>query len=175
MHSLVFLIGYRGCGKTTVAKELAKQLKYECVDSDQQVETRAGKRIAEIFSEEGEAAFRDLESKAIAEICERQKTVVALGGGAVLREENRNRLAKAGVVVWLTASVDTLAERLAADSATLAMRPNLTAAGGKAEIAAILSERTPLYRQCATLVIDTEGKRPTEIAKEISTQLDRTK
>ena len=83
---------------------------------------------------------------------------MALGGGAVLREENRRAIRAAGPVVWLTASVDTILERLAADPATASRRPNLTTAGGRAEIEALLATRTPIYRECATLVVDTEGK-----------------
>ena len=86
------------------------------------------------FADDGEAAFRDLEATSRRELCRRRRTVVALGGGAVLREENRRAIRAAGPVVWLTASVDTILERLAADPATASRRPNLTTAGGRAEI-----------------------------------------
>ena len=85
----IFLIGYRGTGKTSVARELAGQLGYDWVDADDVVEQQAGKTIAAIFADEGEAAFRDWEARVVAALSRKRRTVVALGGGAVLREENR--------------------------------------------------------------------------------------
>jgi shikimate kinase len=167
----IFLIGYRGTGKTAVARELAARLDYEWVDADNIVEKRAGKSIAAIFADEGEAAFRELESHAVVTLSSGRRAVVALGGGAVLRAESRKVICAAGQVVWLTASVETIMERLAADPATATRRPNLTTAGGRAEIEALLAERTPLYRQCATLVVDTEGKTAAEVADEIVANL----
>ena len=167
----IFLIGYRGTGKSAVARELAAHLRFESIDADEVVEHRAGKSIAEIFAEDGEAAFRELESRVVADLCGKGSAVIALGGGAVLREENRAAIAAAGPVIWLTASVDIISARLAADDVTASRRPNLTAAGGWAEIEALLAERTPIYRACATLVVDTEGKTPAEVADEIVAQL----
>jgi shikimate kinase len=163
----IFLIGYRGTGKSSVARELAQRLRYDWVDADDEIERRTGKTIAAIFAEEGESAFRALESQLILELCGLRRTVVALGGGAVLREENRQSIAGAGPVVWLTASVDAIQQRLADDRSTAGRRPNLTAAGGRAEIETLLAERTPLYRACATLEVDTEGRAPAEVADAI--------
>ena len=163
----VFLIGYRGTGKSTVARALAERLGFDCLDTDEFVEQRAGKSIAEIFADQGEAAFRDLETQVVREVSAAQRTVVALGGGAVLREENRKAIMAAGPVVWLTASVDSILMRLAADDTTAGRRPNLTAAGGRAEIESLLSQRTPVYRDCATLIVDTEGKTAAQVADEI--------
>ena len=92
-----------------------------------------------IFAEEGEAAFRDLEASAVAALSRKRRVVVALGGGAVLREENRRAICGAGPVVWLTAGVDTILERLAADAATASRRPTLTTAGGRAEVEELLA------------------------------------
>jgi len=167
----VFLIGYRGTGKTTVACELAARSGYEWVDADAVVEQQAGKTIADIFLEEGEGAFRELESLAVAALSRERRTVVALGGGAVMREENRRAICGAGPVVWLTAGVDSILARLAADGATASRRPDLTKMGGRAEIEALLAERTPLYRECATLIVDTEGKSAAEVADEIAARL----
>jgi shikimate kinase len=160
----IFLIGYRGTGKSSVARELAKRLEYDWVDADDEIERRVGKNIAAIFSDEGEAAFRDAEAAVVADLVGRRRTVVALGGGAVLRAENRRAIAAAGPVVWLTASVDTIVRRLAADQSTAARRPNLTPAGGTAEVENLLAQRTPLYRQCATLVVDSDDKTPAQVA-----------
>ena len=163
----VFLIGYRGTGKSTVARELAQRLGYEWADADDEIERRTGKPIAAIFSDDGESAFRDWESGVVAELCARRRTVVALGGGAVLREANREAVRAAGPVVWLTAAVDTILARLEADQTTAARRPKLTTLGGRAEVEAILAQRTPIYLGCATLVVDTEAKTAAQVADEI--------
>jgi shikimate kinase len=167
----VFLIGYRGTGKSTVARHLADRLGYDAVDADEEIERRAGKSIAAIFAEDGEAAFRDLESQLVDELARRRRTVIALGGGAVLRDTNRNAIRGAGPVIWLTAPVDAIVERLAADPATAGRRPNLTKTGGRQEVEAVLAERTPIYRQCATLTVDTVGKTCAQVADEIAAHL----
>lgn len=163
----IFLIGYRGCGKTTVAKALASELGYDWVDVDVEIGARAGKSIADFFSEQGESAYRDLESEVVADLCERSRAVVALGGGSVIREQNRQQISGVGPVVWLTASVDKLHERINADPNSQANRPSLTSLGGRDEIETVLGERTPAYRECATLEIDTEGKPVARIVAEI--------
>jgi len=167
----IFLIGYRGTGKSTVARHLAERLEYDWMDSDEEIERRAGKSIAAIFSKEGEAAFRNWEGRVVAELASLRRTVVALGGGAVLRQANRIAIRAAGPIVWLTAPVDAIIARLAADPATPGRRPNLTKTGGRQEIEALLAERTPLYRECATLVVNTDGKTCAQVADEIATNL----
>jgi shikimate kinase len=167
----ILLIGYRGTGKSTVARHLAERLGYDFVDADAEIERRAGKSIAAIFAEDGEAAFRDFETRLVAELSGLQRTVVALGGGAVLRETNRNAIRAAGPVVWLTAPVDVIVARLAADPTTARRRPNLTKIGGREEVEALLAERTPIYRQCATLVVNTDGKTCAQVADEIAANL----
>src|SRR5262245_38609341 len=129
-ESPIFLIGYRGTGKTSVARELAVRLGIDWVDADDVVERDAGKNIAAIFAEGGEAAFRDWEARVVTALSRKRRAVIALGGGAVLRPENRRTISGVGPVVWLTASVDTILERVAADSSTASRRPNLTTAGG---------------------------------------------
>jgi shikimate kinase len=168
----IILIGYRGTGKSTVARELAELLGYDWVDADTIIEERAGKSIAAIFAGDGEPAFRDLEVAIVSELARRRRTVIALGGGAVLRDANRVAIHSAGFVVWLTASVDAIVERIAADSTTAGRRPQLTAAGGRTEVEALLAVRTPLYRECATIVVDTEGKTAAELADEIAAKLN---
>ena len=167
----IFLIGYRGTGKTTVARELAGRLGFGALDADDIIEEQAGKTIARIFAEDGEAAFRDFEAIAVHALCHERRMVVGLGGGAVLRDENRRAICGAGPVVWLTACVDTILARLAADPATAKRRPNLTPIGGRVEIDELLANRTPLYRECATLIVDTDGKSAAEVADEIATRL----
>jgi shikimate kinase len=163
----IALIGYRGTGKTTVAQALAMRLGWDWVDADDVVELRTGKSIAAIFADEGQDAFRDLEAQVVAELCARSRVVIALGGGAVMREANRMALRQCRDIVWLTASPETIETRLAADPTTAGRRPNLTNAGGRNEIERLLTERTPNYRACATLEVDTENKAPADIADEI--------
>jgi len=167
----LFLIGYRGSGKSTVARLLGLRLARPWFDSDEEVEFGAGKSIAAIFADEGEAAFRDLESRAIGELAQREQCVVALGGGAVMRPENRSAIRRAGKVVWLRASAATLWQRISADRTTSARRPALTSYAGIDEITALLAERDPVYRQCAHLSIETEGKTPAQLAEEIFERL----
>lgn len=166
----IFLIGYRGTGKTTVARLVAQRLGRESIDADKEIERRSGKTIAAMFADDGEPAFRDVESAVMSDLA-RTSLVVSTGGGAVLREANRAAMQNAGPIVWLTANVDTIAARIAADAATARLRPNLTAVGGKAEIEAVLADRTPIYEACATFVVDTEDKTPAEVADEILAQL----
>lgn len=170
-ESPIFLIGYRGTGKTTVARELAARLGFRAVDSDDVVEAEAGKTIARIFAEDGEPAFRELEAKAVNALSRERRVVVGLGGGAVLREENRRAIRAAGPVIWLQAGIDTILARVTADPMTADRRPNLTTGGGQAEVEVLLAKRAPLYRECATIIVDTEGKSAGEVVDEIVRRL----
>jgi shikimate kinase len=167
----IALIGYRGTGKTTVARLLAESLACDWIDSDDEIERTASKSIAEIFAGDGEPHFRDLETAALRRLCQQDNTVLALGGGAVIRRENREILSAVGHVVWLEADVDTIFHRVAADATTAARRPNLTIGGGREEIAQLLADRTPVYRECATLAVDTLDKSPQQVAREILAQV----
>lgn len=167
----IFLTGYRGTGKTTVARALSERLGWQWIDADVELEARAGRSIAEIFATDGEGLFRDLENQVLAELVTRTNLVVATGGGVVLREQNRKLLEQAGIVVWLEADIDTIAGRLSADTTTAGRRPNLTAHGGRLEIERLLAEREPLYRQSARLTIHTAGRSPDTIAEQILAEL----
>ncbi|MEM8943639.1 MAG: shikimate kinase [Planctomycetota bacterium] len=171
--SPIALIGYRGTGKTTVARLLAAKLSLDWVDADVEVELKAGRSIAAIFEDAGESAFRDFESDVVDKLCARDRLVLALGGGAILRAENRERIATCSEVVWLRATAATIAERILGDPTTAGRRPNLTNRGGRHEIEQLLTDREPFYRSCATLEVDTESKDPADIADEIVAQLGR--
>jgi shikimate kinase len=162
----VFLIGYRGTGKSTVAQLLAARLGWEAVDADAVLETRAGRSIRHIFLEDGEATFRRLEAAVLKRLCRRQHQVVATGGGVVLRPGNRRRLREAGGVIWLFADAKTLWRRLQADPLTAERRPDLSV-GGLAEIREMLEVREPLYRACANLAVNTTGREPAEVVRGI--------
>jgi shikimate kinase len=163
----LFLIGYRGTGKTTVARLLAEALGWPWLDADQVLEQRVGRPIAEIFADGGEPLFRDLEAAVVTDLASRDQHVIALGGGAILRDANRQAIAAAGKIVWLRADPETIHKRLASDSATHQRRPALTTRGGLAEIEQLLTQRTPLYDQLADWRIDTAGKTPSQVAAEI--------
>ena len=156
MSRILSLIGYRGTGKSTVGKRLARRLNWDWVDSDHEIESRAGQTIKQIFATEGEPAFRELERTAIVDLLRRDRLVLSTGGGAILNPETRHDLKGAGPVIWLKASVQTIASRILHDSATAARRPNLTSQGGIDEIREVLALREPLYHECATMEIETE-------------------
>ena len=159
------LIGYRGTGKSSVGRILANRLNRPFVDSDAQIELRAGRPIASIFAESGEAVFRDWEERILLEsTAEDTGAVLATGGGAVVRESNRSKLREFGVVVWLQATPEVLASRLSASPKALADRPSLTTAGTLPEIAEVLDARLPLYRVTADFEVATEGKSPERVA-----------
>ena len=120
---VITLVGYRGCGKSSVAPLLAAALGWSWVDSDDVVETQAGCSIRQIFESEGEPGFRVRETAALRDLLGRTQLVIAAGGGAVLAEENRRMMTAAGPVVWLQASDETLASRISGDSATGQRRP----------------------------------------------------
>ena len=168
---LLFLIGYSGTGKTTVARHLAERLGGAWFDADVEIERRAGKSIATIFAQEGEAEFRNWETAVVADLAQEHNAVVALGGGAVLREANRHVLLGRGKIVWLKADPQTLYERLSNDTGTSERRPNLTPWGGLAEIVEVLATRTPIYEQMADLTVDTVNKSPAAVAGEILARL----
>ncbi len=163
----IVLIGYRGTGKTTVAQELAQRIGWSWVDTDAEIERAAGTTIADVFATQGEPAFRDLESRIIAQVAQRERTILATGGGAVLRDENRLRLRACGRVVWLRAAVDTIHRRLQEDARSAAQRPALTQYGEREEIQRLLAVREPLYRQCADLIVDTDEHSPQAVVEHI--------
>jgi shikimate kinase len=164
---VVTLIGYRATGKTTVAPPLARRLQFESIDADTELERRVGRSVRAIFEAEGETGFRTRERALLAELLLRDRLVLAAGGGAVLDPETRNRMRAAGPVVWLRARVETIERQIAADPMTRERRPNLTVAGGRSEIEALLAIRNPLYRDTATLTIDVDHRTIEEVVDAI--------
>ena len=154
-----------------MARGVAQLLGWDWVDSDDQIEQRAGMTIAEVFAQRGEPGFRDLEQEVIAQLSEADRTVIALGGGAVLREATRELLQRSGVVVWLTAPAETLAARITADAASADRRPSLTGLPPREEVRRLLAEREPLYRECATFTVETEQRSLDEIAELIPSRI----
>jgi shikimate kinase len=165
-ETLVFLIGARGSGKSTVARLLARELGWSWLDADEELEKRYRQTIRAIFAAEGEASFRDKEANVLEELCRLRRYVIATGGGVVLREGNRRTMRSSGRVLWLNADVETLWRRVQGDASTAERRPPLSV-GGRAEIEEILRLREPLYRQCADGIVDTSGRTVEEIVAEI--------
>jgi shikimate kinase len=169
--SPIFLIGYRGTGKTTIAQLLAARRGWQWLDADASLESRHGRSIRQIFAEEGEAGFRDKEGALLLELCRLTDHVIATGGGIILRPAHRELLRASGTVVWLTASAATLWQRIQADVTTAERRPNLTG-GGLAEVEQLLRFREPLYKECAHLTASTEERTPQGVVEIIEAELN---
>lgn len=165
----ITLIGYRGCGKSTVAPALAVRLGWQWVDADVEIESAAGCSIKEIFARETEAGFRRRERDTLVTLMTRDRCVIAAGGGAILNADTRRDFRLSGPVVWLQASVETLESRIKGDATTASRRPALSAVGAD-NIALILAAREPLYREAATIIVRTDGRSTHSIVDEILDQ-----
>lgn len=164
---IVTLIGYRGTGKTTIAPRLAERLGLAWIDADPELERRSGRSIRDIFATDGEPEFRRLEREVLVDLLSRDDLVLAVGGGAILNPDTRRDFRRAGPVVWLQADAETLAARIAEDPTSQGRRPNLTTSGGLDEIRTLLDQREPLYRETATVTVNTVGRTIDELVAEI--------
>jgi len=167
---LLMLVGYRGSGKSSIGKRLAGDLWQKFVDTDALIVQRAGRSIAQIFKDDGEAYFRALESQIVIECCGLVDHVIALGGGAVLREENRAAIKASGAkVIYLRCDATVLLKRIASDPGSSLSRPALTPLGGGIEeITQLLADREPLYREVATKELDVTNLSVEEAAKYVA-------
>lgn len=170
--TVITLIGYRGSGKSSVAVPLAEKLGISWIDADDEIERVTAKSITEIFAEEGEDYFRQIEREVMQNLLTREKLIIAAGGGAILNTETRSEVQSAGPVIWLRASVDALTQRISQDDTSTSRRPALTPLKGDKEIQHLLSQREPVYEECATITIETDSKTVSEIVDEIMTVLD---
>lgn len=167
----IFLIGPMGVGKTTIGRVLAEQLELQFLDSDREIEASTGADIPWIFDVEGEAGFRQRESRMIAELTARQGIVLATGGGSVLAPDNRSYLQSRGFVVYLRASLSQQMERTSRDR----NRPLLQTPDPAAKIAELMKIREPLYRETADIVVDTNRRSPRMVCIEIVRRLEKFK
>ena len=165
----IFLIGFMGCGKSTIAKALSKKLGIKQVEMDEQIELEQQMPITEIFAKYGEEHFRDIETEFLKKIQNKDGVVVSCGGGAVLRERNREIMKKSGCIILLTAKPETILERVK----TSTNRPVLNGNMNVAYITELMSRRKACYEDAADYVVVTDDKNKEEIAEEILTILEK--
>ena len=171
MHNgeLIALVGMPGCGKSTIGRQLARMRQLPFLDSDHEIERFLGCSIREYFDREGEPAFRDVEQRVLAELlASGEPRVIATGGGAVLREANRQALRQAATVVYLRTPTEDLVRRLSRDT----QRPLLQVADPRQRLRDLYAVRDPLYREAAHIVVDTSHKTAAMLVNLISMQLD---
>lgn len=161
----IILIGYMGCGKTTVGKNLAKMLEYEFVDTDEAIERQQDRTISDIFAQDGENAFRNMETDYLKNLIKEKadRLVISTGGGMAVREENQELLKQLGLVVYLRVKPQTVYERVKGDT----KRPLLQCDDPLTKIENMLEERGPAYMSTAHHIIDADELRQQEIAEKI--------
>jgi shikimate kinase len=165
---LISLIGLPGGGKSSTGRQLARRLDMPFSDSDSVIEHRLGESIRSVFEREGEERFRDIEQQVIEELCSTQQGVLATGGGAVLREANRQVLRRHSTVVYLSATPEALFRRLRHDT----KRPLLSVADPLARLHELHAKRHPLYSETAHFVIATGRPTVAALVTSILTQLE---
>jgi len=163
----IVLVGMMGAGKTTVGRALARRLRLAFRDSDAEIERRCGVQIPVIFDIEGEAGFRAREVQVIESLCAERGQVIATGGGAVLAEANRRRLAACGTVVYLHARPSLLWQRVRHDR----NRPLLATPDPQKTLETLYAQRDPLYREIAAIVLETGRQSAQTLAKELLSRL----
>lgn len=163
----IILIGPMGAGKTTIGKQLAKQLNMEFIDSDREIEKHTGASINLIFEIEGESGFRERETRMLKQLSQRDNIVLATGGGAILAEENRKLLRRNGTVVYLHTSVDTQLQRTRNNR----NRPLLNTDDRRGRLEELMKVREPIYRREADLIINADRRSAVRVAKEIIERL----
>lgn len=167
MTQSVYLVGPMGAGKSTIGRLLSQELKFEFHDSDKVIEERCGADIPWIFEKEGEVGFREREVSVIEELTQMNDIVLATGGGAILREENRRNLASRGTVVYLCTSVEQQLSRTSRDR----NRPLLQAENPEQVLRSLFAERDPLYRSVADIIIETDQRNPRWVVQELKKRL----
>ena len=164
MGKHVIMTGFMGAGKTTVGKALAEKQKVPFLDTDQLIEEKAGMTISRIFEIQGEEAFRKMETSVLEDLLKRNdQTVISVGGGLPLRDENRELLRKLGTVVYLQVKPETVLERLKGDHT----RPMLQGGDAGDRVRSLFENLTPLYQKAADLVVDVDDKTVSGIVEKI--------
>lgn len=164
MKDNIILIGFMGCGKSSVGKELSAHLGRSLIDTDQWIEKKQGRRISDIFEEDGEAAFRCMETDCLRELLkEPDKKIISVGGGLPIREENHPLLKELGRVCYLKVTPQRVYERLKDDKT----RPLLQVDDPMERIESLLVQRSPIYEKCADVTVEASDKSLEEIKEEI--------
>ena len=159
----IFLIGFMGSGKSTIARILAKETKKTLVEMDETIEAEEGCSINQIFEIHGEEYFRNLESQLVARISKKGGSIVSCGGGVVLREENVLKMRENGVIVYLSATAETIYKRVRRST----NRPLLNGNMNVEYIAQLMAKRLPIYENAADIVIDVNNKEKSDVVSEI--------
>ncbi len=159
----IFLIGFMGCGKSTISAALHDMYGLDVIEMDQAIAEREGMSISEIFEKHGEEYFRNLETRLLRGLPGRSRTVVSCGGGVPMRDENVSEMKKNGIVFLLTASPETILDRVKNDHG----RPLLEGHKDVAYISRLMEQRRGRYEAAADAVIPTDGRAPREICEEI--------
>jgi shikimate kinase len=159
----IALIGFMGTGKSSVGHVLAGLLQFQMVDTDELIEQRAGRRISDIFRQSGEARFRQYERQIVEELAQRQRMVIATGGGLAANQENLASLKQYGLVVWLWASPESIWQRVRHQT----HRPLIETPDPLGRIQQLLVEREPFYRQ-ADVLVNTELRAVREVAGQVA-------
>ena len=169
----IVLIGFRGTGKSTVGRLLAKRLERDFIDSDQQIESSTGKTIKSIFEDDGEEGFRQIEVDTITELSKEDNKVISAGGGVILREENVNNLKNNGFLVLLEATPEIIHSRIARDEKTTQQRPSLTNKKPLDEIRHLVEQREHAYKNAADYTINTSYISCEDVVSEIITRVNK--
>ncbi|TWT60235.1 shikimate kinase [Rubinisphaera italica] len=164
---IVSLIGYRGCGKSSLAPLIAERLHWRAVDSDRLIEEQAGCTIADIFKSHGEPEFRKIEAEILAQLFNEDQLVIATGGGAILNSQTCELMRHAGPVFWLSAPTEELIRRLTQDVSTTETRPALTDLKFEEEIRTVLQNRIPVYQAVSDFEVSTAGRTLTDLVDDI--------
>jgi shikimate kinase len=160
----IILMGFMGAGKTTIGKKLSKALNWEFIDTDAYIEEEQGRKISDIFAEDGECVFRDMETDLLRRLQNsKDKFVLSIGGGMPVREENRELLRKIGMVVYLKTSRDEIIRRVSAGK----NRPLLQGGNLEEKVTNLMNAREQIYVDTAHVEVVTDGKVPKKIVNEI--------
>lgn len=159
----IFLIGFMGAGKSTIARTLQRELGFPLVEMDERIVQEQGMSINDIFAQYGEAHFRDIESQLVVDLGKQEPSVVSCGGGVVVRPENTQNMKKSGRIVLLKASPETIFERVRNSTD----RPILNGHMNVEYIAELMEKRRALYEEAADITIQTDGKTREQICEEI--------
>lgn len=164
----VILIGFMGCGKSTVGIRLSYRLRRVVEDIDKLIEKQAGKSISDIFKEDGEAAFREMETNCLKELVTlKEDRIISTGGGLPMKAENHELLKQLGCVVYLRITPQGVYKRLKDDTT----RPLLQCEDPMAKIEELLSKRAPVYEQAADVIVDVDDKTMEEVLSELENKL----